>query len=69
MLHGGVKQEYAGRRGIVLLDPPPQHTHTPVPLVGSVAQKRKTDILWILKRKGGTEGQKGRKGQRVLSIH
>lgn len=28
LLHGGVKQEYAGRRGIVLLDPPPTHTHT-----------------------------------------
>lgn len=26
---------------------PPPPTHTPVPLVGSVAQKRKTDILWI----------------------
>lgn len=26
---------------------PPPPTHTPVPLVDSVAQKRKTDILWI----------------------
>lgn len=65
MLHGGVKKEFAGLRGIVSLDPP-----QPVPLVGSVAHKRaETHPLLIFKQKGGTEGQKGKEGQRVLSIH
>lgn len=54
MLHGGVKKKFAGLRGIVPLDP-----RQPVPLVGSVAHKRRErhHPLWIFKQKGGTEGQ------------
>lgn len=65
MLHGGVKKGNSQASGIVLLDP-----LQPVPLVGSVAHKgTERHPFWIFKQKGGTEGQKGKKSQRVLSIH
>lgn len=49
--------------------PPPPNTHTSSVSGFCRPEEENRHPLDILKRKGGTEGQKGRKGQRVLSIH